>query len=260
MELDIYQVDAFTFGPFTGNPAAVVPLYDWLPDELLQKIAEENNLSETAFIIKEGFNYHIRWFTPEIEVALCGHATLATAYVLFNELGYAEKQLVFNSKSGELQVEKIGDSFQLDFPTDELSPIKLSDEIINAFHIQPVEAFTGREDYLIILENEKAIRALEPIVSKLNHMDVRGFIISAQGENSDFVSRCFFPNAGIPEDPVTGSAHTSLTPYWAKRLNKNELSAKQLSDRGGELTCTLNGERTYIKGKGNLFLKGKIYL
>lgn len=260
MELDIYQVDAFTFGPFTGNPAAVILLDDWLPHELLQKIAEENNLSETAYIIKQGYDYHIRWFTPEIEVDLCGHATLASAYVLFNELNFNEKQLLFNSKSGKLRVEKIGESFQLDFPTDDLKVIELNEEIKNAFNIQPVEAFVGRDDYLIILENEEAVRKLNSIVAKLNHIDIRGFIISAPGDNSDFVSRCFFPNAGIPEDPVTGSAHTTLTPYWAKRLNKNELSAKQLSKRGGELLCKFDGERTYIKGKANLFLKGKIYL
>jgi len=260
MKLDIYQVDAFSKGPFTGNPAAVVPLKEWLPDQLMQQIAAENNLAETAFYKEEGNGFHIRWFTPTVEVALCGHATLATGSVLFNELGYSGDVINFNCKSGAISVSRSGDLFTLDFPTDELIPVEnpLTD-LKKAIGISPSEVYEGRDDLLCIINSQKELEKLSPNFTEIAKVEKRGVIVSAKGDDEfDFVSRCLFPQSGIDEDPATGSAHTTLTPYWSKRLNKKDLSACQLSKRRGYFTCKDMGSRTLISGRADLYLKGQI--
>lgn len=260
MELTIYQVDAFTNQLFGGNPAAVCPLSEWLPTAIMQQIALENNLSETAFIIPEGNGYHIRWFTPAIEVDLCGHATLATAHALYAEMGYEGEQVVFNSKSGLLTVSKKGDLYTMNFPTDELKTVPIPNEITTALGVQPTEVFRGKDDYLAIFDNQATIENFTPDFKILGQLKARGVIASAKGDAVDFISRCFFPAAGIDEDPVTGSAHTTMTPYWAKKLNKTTLSARQLSARGGVLECTYLGDRVNISGQAVTYLRGKITL
>ena len=258
MKLQIFQADAFADGLFKGNPAAVVPLKQWLPDELMQQIAMENNLSETAFFIPEGDHFHIRWFTPKTEVRLCGHATLATAHILFNELGFQGEKLVFESKSGLLTVEKIGDKLQLDFPADfaqEVEPVELFTE---AFGAQPLQTLKGRTDYLLLFDSEETIQNFQPNIQLLLATDARGIIVTAQGNEVDFVSRFFAPAVGVNEDPVTGSAHTTLSPFWANRLGKTKLTALQLSARGGRLWCALSGDRVFIAGKAITYLRGEI--
>ena len=260
MELTIYQVDAFTNQLFGGNPAAICPLTKWLPTETMQKIALENNLSETAFILPEGDGYHIRWFTPAIEVDLCGHATLATAHALYAEMGYEGEQVVFNSRSGLLTVSKTGDLYTMNFPTDELKVVPIPNEITTALVIQPMEVFRGKDDYLAIFDNQSTIENFTPDFKILGQLKARGIIASAKGDALDFISRCFFPAAGIDEDPVTGSAHTTMTPYWAKKLNKTKLSARQLSARGGVLECEHLGDRVNISGQAVTYLRGTISL
>ena len=260
MELTIYQVDAFTNQLFGGNPAAICPLTKWLPTETMQKIALENNLSETAFILPEGDGYHIRWFTPAIEVDLCGHATLATAHALYAEMGYEGEQVVFNSRSGLLTVSKTGDLYTMNFPTDELKVVPIPNEITTALGIQPMEVFRGKDDYLAIFDNQSTIENFTPDFKILGQLKARGIIASAKGDAVDFISRCFFPAAGIDEDPVTGSAHTTMTPYWAKKLNKTKLSARQLSARGGVLECEHLGDRVNISGQAVTYLRGTISL
>jgi PhzF family phenazine biosynthesis protein len=258
MKLQIFQADAFAAGLFKGNPAAVVPLKQWLSDELMQQIAMENNLSETAFFIPEGDHFHIRWFTPKAEVSLCGHATLATAHVLFNELGFQGEKLVFGSKSGLLTVGKIGDKLQLDFPADfarEVEPVELFSE---AFGTQPLQTLKGKTDYLLLFDSEDMILNFQPNIQLLLATDARGIIATAKGNDVDFVSRFFAPAVGVNEDPVTGSAHTTLIPFWANQLNKTDMTALQLSARGGQLWCTLSGDRVYIAGKAVTYLKGEI--
>lgn len=258
-KLKIYQVDAFTNKLFGGNPAAVCVLEDWLADDLMQNIAAENNLSETAFIVPKGNDFEIRWFSPPVEVDLCGHATLASAFVLFELLNYRGEEIIFHSrKSGSLKVNKEGHLLILDFPTDELmlqSPIQ---EITDGIGITPKEVYKGRFDYLAVLSSEEELRKVQPDFSSVSKLNSRGLIITAPGNEVDFVSRFFAPQTGINEDPVTGSAHTSLIPYWAKRLNKKDLSAKQLSNRSGELSCELNGDRVKIGGKAQLYMTGEI--
>ncbi|MCC6461929.1 MAG: PhzF family phenazine biosynthesis protein [Saprospiraceae bacterium] len=255
----IFQIDAFTDRLFGGNPAAVVPLRDWLPDAILQSLAAENNLSETAFFVPLGppDTYHLRWFTPKTEVQLCGHATLATAFVLFNCLktNHSE-QLSFQSKSGWLHVHREGDWLTLDFPADTLQATELPGPARQAFSIAPREVWLGREDYLLVFASEEEVLALAPDMRALRQVAARGFIATAPGRASDFVSRCFFPAFGIDEDPVTGSAHTTLTPYWARVLGQNSLSAIQCSERKGALRCTLQGERVLISGQAVLYLEG----
>jgi len=262
MTLNIYQIDAFSRGPFSGNPAAVVPLETWLPDHLMQKIAEENNLAETAFFIKEGDGYHIRWFTPAVEVALCGHATLATASVLFTELGYTPDVIHFDSQSGPLAVCRESDLLTLDFPTDILSQVRVApDFLIEGLGITPIEIWQGRDDLLCLLQDQSSVAALTPDFGALKKMPGRGVIVTAKGDSEfDFVSRGFFPQAGIDEDPATGSAHTTLTPFWYKRLNKTTMSGCQLSKRRGYFTCTYKDERTWISGKADKYLSGQIYV
>jgi len=258
MKLKIYQADAFASGLFKGNPAAVVPLYEWLPDGIMQQISAENNLSETAFFISEGDHFHIRWFTPKSEVNLCGHATLATAHILFNELNFQKNQLVFNSKSGLLTVEKIGNKLQLDFPADLAQPVKSVPVFTESLGFAPTATFKGRTDYLLLFDSEEIIRNMNPNFHILNQTDARGIIVTAKGNEVDFVSRFFAPGVGIDEDPVTGSAHTTLVPFWAEKIHKTEMTALQLSERGGELWCTLAGNRVLIAGKAVTYLRGEI--
>lgn len=258
--LPIYQVDAFTTKLFGGNPAAVVPLETWLPDSVMQNIAMENNLAETAFIVREEAGFRIRWFTPAVEVDLCGHATLASAYVYFNELSHKGDSISFNSRSGELSVTRNGDDLTLDFPTDELNSIPLTNDITSCFTEKPIGAFKGKTDYMIVFSTEEEIAAMVPDLIKINSLDARGVIVTAKGNKSDFVSRFFAPQAGINEDPVTGSAHTSLTPYWSQQLGKQTLKAIQLSARRGFLTCTNLGQRILISGEARIFLKGQILI
>lgn len=257
MNIAIYQLDAFTDKLFSGNPAAVCPLDSWLPDHLLQSIAAENNLSETAFFVPQGSDFSLRWFTPTKEVDLCGHATLASAYVIFNYLKPELETIKFLSASGPLTVEKVGDNIQLNFPALTIERLEVSQKLIEAVKVQPIEAYRSK-DYLIVLDNEEQIISFQPDFNKLNELDTRGVIITAPGNTSDFVSRFFAPKVGVLEDPVTGSAHCILTPYWAKRLGKNTLYAKQLSKRGGEIICTLENDRVLLQGKAMPYLQGMI--
>ncbi|MCO6478957.1 MAG: PhzF family phenazine biosynthesis protein [Phaeodactylibacter sp.] len=259
-QIPIYQADAFTGELFRGNPAAVCPLDKWLPGATLQAIALENNLSETAFFVPKGKDYHLRWFTPAIEVDLCGHATLATAHVLYEHLGYREPSINFHSRSGLLSVSREDEHYILDFPTDILEPTLAPKVLTEALQATPREVFTGREDFLVVLESEAEVAALRPDFRLLQQVKGRGVIVTAPGEAVDFVSRCFFPNAGIDEDPVTGSAHTTLTPYWAERLGKQELLARQISRRGGEVRCTMLGERVALAGKAVTYMEGVIWV
>jgi PhzF family phenazine biosynthesis protein len=259
MKQKIYQVDAFTDKVFKGNPAAVCPLEAWLSEEMMQKIAMENNLSETAFYVKEGDRYRIRWFTPTVEEGLCGHATLATAYVLFNHESHSGDVISFiTNKSGVLKVSKNNDSLTLDFPSDRLEEVEVSDEIKAGFSIHPKAAFRGKTDYMLVFENESDIKNIVPDFVKISLMDCRGVIVTARGEDVDFVSRFFGPQSGVNEDPVTGSAHTTLTPYWAGQLGKSELTAIQLSKRRGYLKCKMLGDRIDIIGKCRLYMIGEI--
>lgn len=258
MKLQIYQADAFASKLFKGNPAAVIPLTEWLPDETMQQIAAENNLSETAFFIREGDHFHIRWFTPKAEVNLCGHATLATTHVLFNELNFAGTHIDFNSRSGLLTVRKTDDKLQLDFPADFVQAVDSNPVFAEAFGIQDLATFKGRTDYLLLFDSEETIQKLNPNFHLLKQTDARGIIVTAKGKDVDFVSRFFAPAVGVNEDPVTGSAHTTLIPFWAKRFDETELTALQLSERGGQLWCKLDGERVLIAGKAVTYLRGEI--
>ena len=253
MKLTIYQVDAFTNKVFGGNPAAIIPLTKWLPDDILQKIAMENNLSETAYFIEQEGHFHIRWFTPVFEVDLCGHATLASAHVLWNELGYGNEEIRFRSRSGQLGVKKSGDFYILDFPTDTLQEVETPEEIINGLNTEILSTHFGREDYLIELPSQEAVEKLQPDFSILKKLKARGVIATASGNEVDFVSRCFFPYYGIDEDPVTGSAHTTMASFWANKLGKNEMTARQISAREGFLKIKMNGVRTEISGQAITF-------
>lgn len=258
MKLKIFQADAFASGLFKGNPAAVVPLEEWLSDELMQQIAMENNLSETAFFIPESDHFHIRWFTPKAEVRLCGHATLATAHVLFNELNFLGNLLEFESLSGILTVRKIEDKLQLDFPADFAQEVEPIETFTEAFGAKPLQTFKGRTDYMLLFDSEETIKNLQPNIQLLLSTKARGIMVTAKGNEVDFVSRFFAPAVGVNEDPVTGSAHTTLIPFWANRLGKTELTALQLSARGGQLWCTLSGDRVFIAGKAVTYLRGEI--
>jgi len=262
MELEIFQVDAFTSKPFGGNPAAVVPLAEWLSDETMQKIAAENNLSETAFFVKNGDLYDIRWFTPTIRMNLCGHATLASAHVIFNCLKLEEQLINFYSdRSGKLGVEKNGDLMVLDFPSYPMSEIEQSAALADAVGKIPVKTWeTQCNMVMLLMESESDIGSIEPDMSALTKIPFDEIIVTAPGDDSDFVSRMFAPRIGIPEDPVTGAIHCSLIPYWAKELGKEKLFARQVSQRGGELFCELVGDRVKIGGNATLYLKGKIYV
>lgn len=260
MELDIYQVDAFTNKVFGGNPAAVCPLQDWIPASIMQSIAAENNLAETAFFVKKNEVYEIRWFMPHDEIDLCGHATLASAYVIFNYLEPELNSINFSSQSGLLKAQKTeGGNIRLDFPSRTPNKIDIPKEIYVAFNHKPIEALANR-DLILLFKNEEQIRALEYDLSFLKELPYLCIVPTARGNNVDFVSRVFDANATMPEDPVTGSAHSSLIPYWSKKLNKKQLVAKQLSEREGDLRCELVQDRVYIAGQAVLYLKGKIYI
>jgi PhzF family phenazine biosynthesis protein len=260
MQLPIYQVDAFTDKLFGGNPAAIIPLKTWLPDELMQKIALENNLSETAFFVPTNNTFHIRWFTPTIEVNLCGHATLATAFVIFNVLKYKQDTILFDSKSGVLKVRKEGNWLELDFPAQTITKSKAPEGLIEGIGRKPLEIFRASDDYLLVFKSQKDIEEISPNFNTLKQIKARGVIVTSRAKlkRLDFVSRFFAPGSGIDEDPVTGSAHTKLVPYWANILGKNELVSEQISTRKGFLKCKLVGDRVLMAGKGKLFLKGKI--
>jgi len=257
--MKIYQVDAFADELFTGNPAAVCPLDRWLPDPLMQNIARENNLSETAFFVQEGDAYRIRWFTPEIEVDLCGHATLASAHVLFRHLNFAGERILFNSKSGPLYVTKKDELICLDFPVASFKKVDPPSELVDGIGLTPVETFQST-DYLILLDSEQEVREANPDFSVLARLNIRGVIITARGETVDFVSRFFAPGAGINEDPVTGSTHTFLVPFWSERLGKTAFTAQQLSERGGTLYCKLSGGRVEISGRAVTYMEGELSL
>jgi PhzF family phenazine biosynthesis protein len=258
MKIKIFQVDAFADQLFKGNPAAVCPLEAWLPDELMQKIAFENNLSETAFFVKEGNEYHIRWFTPKTEVDLCGHATLASAHVLYRHLGYDKEILFLKSKSGDLRVRKNEDMLVLDFPAGFQQPCSLPNHLVEALGAKPIETGHAMDFLLAVFDNEETVVNMKPDFKKLMNIPFHAVIVTAKGKHVDFVSRMFAPAVGIDEDPVTGSAHTVLTPFWSQRLNKIHLTAKQVSERGGELSCKMSGDRVEIGGKAITFLVGEI--
>lgn len=257
MKVPIFQVDAFTDHIFGGNPAAVCPLEKWLDDELMQNLAQENNLSETAFFVKAGDDYELRWFTPEIEVDLCGHATLATAHVLFEHLGYAEAEIRFHTKSGQLTVKKEGERLMMDFPTDDMPQVDPPAVLFQALGVRSDHVFFT-DDYMVVLDSEEEVKNLDPDFILLSEVNARGVIVTAPGNEVDFVSRFFAPGAGIDEDPVTGSAHTKLTPYWSKRFEKDVLEARQISKRVGNLTCRNKGERTEILGNAVTYMIGEI--
>lgn len=259
MKLKIYQVDAFTDKVFSGNPAAVCPLKEWLSDDIMQNIAQENNLAETAFYVYDGDRYQIRWFTPTVEVDLCGHATLASAHVLFNHEGYTGNEINFYShRSGVLKVSKENDLLTLDFPADTIRKIDWPTENLAGFNLVPLEAYQGKTDYMLVFGSEDRIKNLEPNYGVISTWKVRGVIVTAKGNQVDFVSRFFAPQSGVNEDPVTGSAHTSLTPYWSEKLGKSALSAIQLSNRKGNLTCKNLGNRVLISGHARTYLIGEL--
>lgn len=260
MNQKIYQVDAFASKLYEGNPAAVCVLKNWLPDSIMQNIAMENNLAETAFLVQiEKTSYELRWFTPTIEVDLCGHATLASAHVIYTEYDFPLAEIYFETKSGKLIVKRIAEGkYLMDFPCDE--PIKVDefDHIANAMNVDASECYKGKDDYILVLDNEQSVIDARPDIKAMTEIDSRGILLSAIGNKKDFVSRCFFPNVGVDEDPVTGSAHTLLTPYWAHKLRKNKLSARQLSSRGGDIECIYKGNRVALVGNAITYMKGMI--
>ena len=259
--MKVYVVNAFTKEKFGGNPAAVVPLRQWLSDDLMQDIAAQHNLAETAFIVPQGNEYEIRWFTPTVEIALCGHATLASAHVLFNYLDYKKGKIIFHSKSGPLEVTKKNDGkLMLDFPVNAPVATGSLQAIEGGLHVKPLEVYSSTFDYLVVLENQEAIEKLSPDFKILAQLPSRGVIVTAKGNEVDFVSRCFFPQSGIDEDSVTGSAHTVSVPYWAKRLGKQKMSAIQLSKRKGYLDCELVGDRVLMSGHAVTYLTGDIMI
>ena len=259
MKIPIYQIDAFANEVFRGNPAAVCPMDRWLDDAQLQAIAAENNLAETAYFVCQGEAYDLRWFTPQQEVDLCGHATLASAYVFFHYLKPETKTVTFNSQSGPLYVTREGDLLCMDFPARAPVTCSVSETLAGALGKAPREILCSR-DYLAIYDSEEEVRALQPDFEKLKTLDRLGVIVTAPGKTADFVSRFFAPGAGVPEDPVTGSAHCTLTPYWARRLEKTKLRAFQVSTRGGELFCELRGNRVLIAGYCVKYMEGSVYV
>lgn len=259
MKLKQFQIDAFASEVFAGNPAAVVPLQEWLPDAVLQSIAMENQLSETAFFVPDGTGFHLRWFTPVTEVNLCGHATLASAHTLFHELSHSGESIRFSSRSGQLEVVRNDVGYRMDFPADPPSPAPdLRTAVEEALGIAVLEVLRGREDLVAILVDQKSVAELQPDMRSISEVDTRGILATAPGNDCDFVSRCFFPRFGIDEDPVTGSAQTTLAPFWSERLSKEKLSARQISARGGEIGCEIVGDRVHLSGKAVTFMRGEI--
>ncbi len=259
MDTQLFQIDAFTNKVFGGNPAAVCPLESWIDEKIMQDIAAENNLAETAYFVPVGDHFEIRWFTPEMEIDLCGHATLASAFVLFNHLNYQGEKIRFLSKTDELIVTRSGDMLTLDFPSRPPVETEIDSLLVKGLGAYPQAVYKSR-DFLAEFKSEDEILALEPDFSSLKNLDCLGIIVTAPGNEVDFVSRFFAPKAGINEDPVTGSAHTTLTPFWSERLGKNKLSARQVSRRGGELTCELKGDRVLISGNAVMYMQGTIHL
>lgn len=260
MKIPLYQIDAFTSKVFAGNPAGVCPLEAWLSDSQMQSIAMENNLAETAFFVRHDDHYQLRWFTPKVEVDLCGHATLASGFVIFNYLDSAAQSVSFQTKSGPLVVRRDGDLLAMDFPARKAKPHSIEFEIFNkALGAFPKEILFSR-DYLVIFESENIIRSLNPDMNSLLQLDGLGVIVSAPGDTSDFVSRFFAPKVGVPEDPVTGSAHCTLIPYWSEKSGKKKLHAFQVSPRGGELFCEDLGERVKIAGNAVRYSEGFLFL
>ena len=261
MKIPIYQIDAFSATVFGGNPAAVCPLENWMEDSILQKIAAENNLSETAFFVKEKERYQIRWFTPTIEIELCGHATLASAYVIFNYLAPEISTINFYSPlSGTLTVHKETDGYTLDFPANPPKPTDTPKYLVEAIHKTVVACWETKGKLLVLLSSQKEVEQLKPDFSQLAKVEKQGIVFTALGDKVDFVSRCFFPRIGINEDPVTGSAHTLMIPFWAKRLGRDQLQAIQVSARRGHLKCALRQDRVSISGQACLYMKGEIEL
>ena len=259
MKIPLYQIDAFTSRVFAGNPAAVCPLSGWLEDGLMQAIAQENNLSETAFFVPLDQGYHIRWFTPAAEVDLCGHATLASAYAVFTYIDSSRTRVTFQSRSGPLTVSREGDFLAMDFPAQPPSPCDAPPALVEALGIRPTEVLRC-EDYFVVLPSEKDVARVDPDMGLLKKVGLRGVIVTAQGEESDFVSRFFAPKYGVNEDPVTGSAHCALIPYWSEKLSKKDLMARQVSRRGGELFCKDKGDRVVISGRAVAYMEGTITL
>lgn len=259
MKLKIYQVDAFAAKVFEGNPAAVCPLTEWLTDDVLQQIAEENNLSETAFFVFSDNVIHLRWFTPMEEVDLCGHATLASAFVLYEYLGYTETEITFMTRSGALVVSKNTEGFSMDFPISMPSLVQAPEALVEGLSdgILP-KATLAAFDYIIVLNNEEEVRSLTPDFSKWLELDLRGVVVTAVGNNTDFVSRSFFPKLRVNEDPVTGSAHCELAPYWEKELGTSSLLGLQASKRSGLVQCDVKGERVILTGQAVSYMTGEI--
>ncbi|MAZ71302.1 PhzF family phenazine biosynthesis protein [Porticoccus sp.] len=257
MKLAIYQIDAFAEKQFEGNPAAVVPLEKWLPDSVMQAIAEENNLAETAFFVSSDSSYHIRWFTPNKEVKLCGHATLASAYVLFNILACKEDVLTFESLSGKLLVSKTDNFLTLDFPAQPPTVCNTPASLVTGLGLTPSECLK-HDDYIAVFENEEDVLSITPDHESLKQLDLRGVIATAPSSKFDFIARFFAPKFGIPEDSVTGSAYTQLMPYWSEKFNKSKLHAKQVSERGGKLICEIKGTRVLISGSAVTYMEGSI--
>lgn len=259
MRAKIFQIDAFTTRRFAGNPAAVMPMNRFPEDFVMQAIAAENNLAETAFLVAEGSDYRLRWFTPVTEVPLCGHATLASAAVVMERLEPGRKTVVFHSKSGPLTVTRANAGYILDFPSRPLELTSAPPALPRALGIVPLEVFVNTFNYMAVLESAQALRELAPDMVAIARMDRSGIIVTAPGdEHYDFISRYFAPAKGIPEDPVTGAAHCMLAPYWARRLGKAELRAYQASARGGELTCRVSGDRVALEGQCVFYLEGEV--
>ncbi|HEY1490929.1 MAG TPA: PhzF family phenazine biosynthesis protein [Verrucomicrobiae bacterium] len=256
MKIQYFEVDAFASKPFQGNPAGICPLTKWLPDALMQDIAAENNLSETAFFVPRGDDYELRWFAPSVEIDLCGHATLASAFILVSELGRKGDTVRFHTKSGALSVTRKGDIFTLDFPSRPPKPASIPDALIRGLGKKPVQVLKAR-DYFALYESAEDVRTLNPDIPLLGTLDEK-VIVTAPGVDSDFVSRFFAPTAGVPEDPATGSSHCTLIPYWSARLGKTKMFARQLSKRSAEFFCELAGDRVLIGGKAVLYSKGQI--
>lgn len=259
MKIRQYQIDAFTTRVFNGNPAAVCPLDAWLADDLLQSIAAENNLSETAFFVESATGFQLRWFTPVTEVSLCGHATLAAAHVLFDILGYPGQTISFETHSGTLNVERKNSMLVMNFPSTPPKPCAAPDALIAGLGIQPLDVLAA-DDYFAVFDNEDIVRSVKPDFAMLGLLDLRGVIVTARGHDADFVSRFFAPKFGIAEDPVTGSAHCALTPYWSGRLAKRVLNARQVSQRGGDILCESNGDRVLLAGHAVTFMQAEIYI
>jgi len=260
MSYPIYTVDAFTDKVFGGNPAACCPLDEFLPTDIMQKLANENNLSETAFFVKKpGGSYDLRWFTPEVEMDLAGHPTLATAFVIFNELGHDSDTIEFHTKSGLLTVIKKGDLLEMNFPARMPVACTPPDDLLKGFTLQPAKVLKSR-DYFLVYDTQEEVETVVPDYNYLNNVETLGIIITAKGDASDFVCRFFVPNSAIGEDPVTGSAHATLIPYWAQELNKTDMTSIQLSKRKGHLWCGSRGGRVTISGKAVLYMKGEYFL